>query len=85
MMSHKHKAHIYTGSAFAIALVFLNTTPAFSDPNAEQINAVVKSCVEGVETHALKKKLQASKMDGTLMRTTTQLPAGSIITWNTTN
>jgi hypothetical protein len=30
----------------AIALVFLNATRAFSDPSVEQINAVVKACVE---------------------------------------
>jgi hypothetical protein len=31
--------------ALAIALVFLNTTRAFADPNVEQINAAVKACV----------------------------------------
>ena len=45
-MTHKQKAEIYTGSALAIALVFLNATRAFSDPSVEQINAVVKACVE---------------------------------------
>jgi hypothetical protein len=45
-MTHKQKAGIYTGGALAIALVFLNGTRAFSDPSAEQINAVVKACVE---------------------------------------
>ena len=46
VMTHKQQAGINTGGALAIALVFLNGTRAFSDPSAEQINAVVKACVE---------------------------------------
>lgn len=35
-----------TVGGVAIALVFLNATHAFSDPSVEQINAVVKACIE---------------------------------------
>jgi hypothetical protein len=37
--------------ALTIALVFLNTTRAFADPNVQQINAAVKACVEATNAH----------------------------------
>jgi hypothetical protein len=71
-MTQKQKAEIYAGSALAIALVFLNATLAFSDPSTEQINAVVKACVEAT-------RAQQAEWGGKpwFDATTTQLLAGS--------
>jgi hypothetical protein len=59
-MTHKHKAHIYTGGAFAAVLVFLSATRAFSEASVEQINAEVKACVEAVNAQELKRNPQVT-------------------------